>query len=488
MHCTTSAKVIRDNTGVYSEIPVILTAHGPLQSLILYFLANELAHSQQWMAKVRQGVCLLLDYMEANQGNFDNPKELFGAFSQRLTTGTVGLDGADESGLFWQGRSVSTVNQLVNLVTNYSDWMSKNLGTEQLNPWRNATRAEEMLAWAAWHQKRDRAFLAHAWDRKLASIEMTRTRQVMLQKTPIIDHDGVKYFPDDRVSDLLFKGFIVPGKHKSSRINERLNLRNILITVLMHYGGLRMSEPFHLFVHDVMPDPDRQGSALVRIFHPSQGTAPLDWPDSMGKPTRCNRRRYLREKFGIRPRNEYLVTSQMHAGWKGNMLDSNSHAMYVNWFPTWAGELFWKIWILYMCQRVQLQCMHPYAFVTESGTPFAIDTFEAQHSRAIERIGLLPAKNLGTTPHAHRHSFGQRLTDAGISPIFRKKALHHKSLESQTVYTEPNRKKLARALEEASLPRCDGTFQPPPDFLAHGFEDVDPLGLMSGPNPKLRRK
>jgi hypothetical protein len=38
--------------------------------------------------------------------------------------------------------------------------------------------------------------------------------------------------------DLLFKGFIVPGKQKSPRIEERLNLRDILITMLLHYGGL----------------------------------------------------------------------------------------------------------------------------------------------------------------------------------------------------------------------------------------------------------
>ena len=34
----------------------------------------------------------------------------------------------------------------------------------------------------------------------------------------------------------------------------------------------------------------------------------------------------------------------------------------------------------------------------------------------------------------------------------------------------------------------DGAALPPPDFLAYGFKDVDPLGLLSGPTPRLLRR
>ena len=86
---------------------------------------------------------------------------------------------------------------------------------------------------------------------------------------------------------------------------------------------------------------------------------------------------------------------------------------------------------------------------------------------------------------------GQRLSDLQLDAIFLKKALHHKSLESQAVYTEPDRVKLNRAID-AALARAekaeDSVALPPPDFLAYGFKDVDPLGLFSGPNPKLLRR
>jgi site-specific recombinase XerC len=487
-HTTIRGKVHRDKTGVVTEIPVIVTEYGPLLPLVDYFLAHVQVRSAAWMTKTAQAVSLLIDYMAANHDCFNDPKDLFETFSQRLYTGTVGNDGIDLSGLYWQGRNPAVVRMLANSVSGFSDWMAKEQDSRPLNPWREATRSEEMLAWAAWHQKRDRAFLAHTWDLQAASLAMTRARNTLLMRTPVIDHEPVKRFPDERMHDLLFKGFIVPGKQKSPRLEERLNLRDILITMLMHYGGLRMSEPFHLYVHDVVPDPMHADQALVRIYHPSLGTAPPDWLDARGKPMNCNRLTYLKGKYALRPRNEYAVTDQLFAGWKGNALDSREQFMFVNWFPQWAGELFWKLWVLCMAQRAQLACDHPFAFVTQKGKPYALDSFERQHRRAVERIDLQVAKAMGTSPHGHRHAFGQALADAEIDPIFRKKALHHKSLESQVVYTEPDRVKLVRALEAAAEREKTGTVLPPPDFLTYGFKDVDPLGLLSGPNQKLLRR
>lgn len=487
-HVTVRMKVVRDNTGIVSEIPVILTEAGPLMPLVTYILERKHVRSQSAITKLMQAVGLLLDYMEANHDRYDNPKELFAGFVQRLHTGTVGEDGADPSGLYWFGRSPPVVRAMASQISAFSDWMAEKQGTTPLNPWRQATRAEQMLAWAAWHHKRHRAFLAHTWDREAASLKITQARNALLQRTPVIDHDPVKRFPQERFQELLFRGFIVPGKQKSPRIEERLNLRDILITLLLNGGGLRMSEPFHLYVHDVLPDPMNPKRAWVRVFHPSLGLAPDDWLDARGKPIRCNRDAYLRGKWGMLARTQYPSAHQWHAGWKGNALDSAAHFMDVHWFPTWAGDLFWMLWVFYMAQRARMTCDHPFAFVTLDGKPYAIDSYQRAHKRAVERIGLKAAKALGTSPHAHRHAYGQRLTDAGIDSGSKKKALHHKSLESQLVYTESDRVKLARLLEGATQRGDAGSMQPPPDFLAYGFRDVDPLGLMSGPDPKLTQR
>ena len=487
-HVTVIAKVVSDNTGIVAEIPVILTDYGALMPLVEYIMEIKHLRSTATITKLVQAVGLLLDYMEANHDSYEDPKELFAGFVQRLYTGTVSEDGQDPSGLYWNGRNPSVVRQAVAQLSAFSDWMAEKQGTQPFNPWRQATHAEEMLAWAAWHHKRDRAFLAHTWDRNSASLKMTRARNVLLKKTPIIDHDEAKHFPEEHFHDLIFRGFIRPGKQKSSRIEERLNLRDILITLLMHYGGLRMSEPFQLYVHDVVIDPLREGSAWVRVYHPSLGQAPNDWFDAKGRPIKCKRDEYLRGKWGMQPRTEYPESHQWHAGWKNIVVDESQQFINVNWFPTWAGELFWIIWVFYMVHRVQLRCDHPFAFVTLEGKPYGIDSFQHAHKAAVQRIGLQPAKALGTSPHGHRHAYGQRCREAGLDPVVRKKAMHHASLQSQTVYTEPPRAAVMRAMEIAMQRQQDGeNALPQPDFLAYGFKDVDPLGLMSGPNPKLRR-
>src|SRR5262245_21360077 len=147
-HTTVRGKVHRDNTGVVTEIPVIVTEHGVLQPLVDYFLIHAQVRSSAWMLKVAQAVGLLIDYMAANHDCFDDPKDLFETFTERLYTGTVGGHGTDPSGLYWQGRNEPVVRVLVQCLSGFSDWMADRHGSKPLNPWREATRSEEMLAWA----------------------------------------------------------------------------------------------------------------------------------------------------------------------------------------------------------------------------------------------------------------------------------------------------------------------------------------------------
>lgn len=497
-HTVAYYQVARDNTGIHEEIPVILTEFGPLKPLIDYVLEKRHVLSESNLSKLVQAVGLLIDYMEANHEAFHDPKAMFNVFVQRLYSGTVGVDGYDPSGLYWDARTPPVVRVLVNHLSSFSDWMAKHQGGRQLNPWRQATRAEEQLAWAAWHHQKSRSFLGHTMDVDAAALKVSRARSALLKRNPVIDHEPVKYFPKGRINDLLFKGFIVPGKQKSPRIEERLNLRDILITMLMHYGGLRMSEPFHLYIHDVIPDDTAPGEAMVKIYHPTLGLAPPDLRDAKGKAVSCDRKTYLRAKYGMLPRTDYKKSHTQHAGWKENALDGKQNFMYVHWVPSWAGKQFWMLWVFYMAQRDRIMAHrdksipdHPYAFVTLDGKPYGIKAFEDAHAKAVNRIGLVVAKALGTTPHGHRHDYGQHLADLKLDPVFVKTALHHKSLESQAVYTEPDRAKLKRAIDSAvsqAAAAGRGTALPPPDFLAYGFKDVDPLGLLSGPHPKLMRR
>ncbi|APW35995.1 hypothetical protein RD110_01210 [Rhodoferax koreense] len=250
-----------------------------------------------------------------------------------------------------------------------------------------------------------------------------------------------------------------------------MNLRDILITMLMHYGGLRVSEPFHIYVHDIRPDVINPQMANVRVFHPSEGKAPLDWKDAIGKPINTNRANYLKGKYGLLPRTDYKDTSQMYAGWKNNLLTDSTKSMHVHWFPTWAGELFLKIWSLYLIRRAQFND-HPFAFVTLSGKPYALDSFQSAHKAAVKRIGLSYSKFEGTTPHGHRHDFGRRLAEAKVNELVIKKALHHKSMKAQVVYTEPDINQISKIFEEITSENSDLNITPASNPVDFGFPQL----------------
>jgi len=491
-HTVIRMRVVSDNTGVHDVLPVIVTDRGPLVPLVLFMRSPQARPGRSSQEKLVQVVGLLLDFMEANHHCFDNPAHLLAAFVERLYTGTVSTDGEDPSGLYWTAKSAVSVKQLVGILSRFSDWLVEHQDAKPLNPWREATAVEQRLAWAAWHHKKNRSFLAHTMSRDTARLEMSRARNVLLKRTPVVDREAAKFFPEDQIENLLFRGFTVAGKRKSSLLHERLNLRDMLISMLMHYGGVRMSEPFHLYVQDVISEPSDPNQAFVRIYQPSEGLAPPDWKGPDGKPMKyINRRDYLRGKHQLLPRNEYWKTDNLFAGWKGGALDDKTQFMRVFFFPTWTASYFWQLWKLYLIQRAMMNCMHPFAFVTAKGAPYSVQAFKKAHKAAVERIGLVAAKALGTTPHGHRHAYGQRLTEADIDPIFRKKALHHRSLESQVVYTEPDSKKLLQAMtaaEERAQRGESAVHFTPPDLLAHGFKDVDPLGLLSGPRKLLRKR
>jgi len=78
-HVRINAKVVTDDTGIQTEIPVILIEHDgrifELEPLVDYFLANIQAKSLSWAQKLCQGVEMLLDYMAANYAYFSNPAD-----------------------------------------------------------------------------------------------------------------------------------------------------------------------------------------------------------------------------------------------------------------------------------------------------------------------------------------------------------------------------------------------------------------------------
>lgn len=499
-------KIIEDNSLIPEEMPILLTEVGALEPLVDYFLEYD-SLGETSRNKTEQSVRLLLDFMSANRGVFDEPEEMFRVFVKRLKSGTIGKDGTDPSGLYWPKRSPGTAGPLIYRLTEFSDFMAKKYGTKPLNPFTEATGHEEQLNWAAYMHKKHRSFFAHIWKDEQGKKETGRTRRRKGDPKLVSTLTETKNFPKDHIFDLLFKGFARPGKQVTHPLCERFNLRNILITILLHGGGLRLSEPFHLYVHDVCEDPLRPECALVRVYHPKEGTAPPDLLDAWGNPIKgLSREDYLLKKFGMKPRDSYLKKDRLHAGWKDPLLNNGTdNFMQVFWFPTFWGRLFWKLWHIYLQQLLLVERHHPFAFVNFSGPnigdPYSMESFsktckgeleKGAHPQAVKKIGLLPCKNEGTTPHGHRHCYANALNSVplGENPTEHAKiiqsAMHHKSIESQLVYGLPTVTQVTKAMASAEHKLTQGKDTSAlPDMTKYGFETVDPLGLFSGPFPKL---
>jgi site-specific recombinase XerD len=434
---TVTARIHTDSTGAYLELPVILTTAGPLIPLLDYCVTRH-DRSISWMKKLVSAVSLFLDYLEVNPSEPEMWR-LFRNFAQRLYAGSFDIDtGLDPSGLCWQPLPQSTASYIVIQISDFFEWLGNvNPSSAKLNPRYQSGSYDQRIHQMAYLYRRSKAFLGHTWIMNAKSDEGRFTR---IKRAPKIAKRQPPEFPDERLEELLFKGFQLGGN---------FDYRGMLITLLMHGAGFRVSETFHLYVADVAPHPLDETTALVYIHHPSLGIAPDQWRNKNGKES--NRQEYLATCWGMKPRTELMGNAG--AGWKNPLLDGK-HYMRASWFDPIYGKWFLQLWGLYMRQVAMINRNHPFAFVNLHREPigaiYTMDSFRKAHRAAVLRIGLPYGKSYGTTDHGHRHSYAQRLRRGGIEPFMLQEFMHHRSIDSQEIYTRPTWAESIEALEAAA--------------------------------------
>ncbi|WNO03170.1 gamma-mobile-trio recombinase GmtY [Rhodoferax mekongensis] len=446
------ARVYTDETGISYEMPVLLTPQGPVHVLLDYLLEHWDTRSPSWMLKVTSSVRLFLDYLDAHS-SYPNEQAIFQTFRQRLITGTIAPEsGEDPSGLWWSAKGPHKSTRVIRHLTDFFNWWAaRNPGKgNPANTWAGSQH-DLRLAESAYKYRRNKAFLGHTWSafEESARSPGNKGASGKVHAPPRVEKETALAFPEDRILDLILKGF---------KVGNRYNYRDMLITLLLNGAGFRESEPFHLYLWDVQEDPLHKGQALVLIHHPAWGDAPPDpsWTDINGRPRQGRRVEYLAERYGLVPRYWKLSTSA--AGWKGGMHESKYGGYYKQayWFVPEFGKLFWTIWNLYAEQVLSVDASlraHPYAFMNLMREPIGglhkMGKYEASHAAAVRRIGLEPSKGLGTTIHGHRHAYGQRLRKAGVPKEMIRRFLHHTDLDSQNVYTEADRNECVKHLRLA---------------------------------------
>ena len=481
------AKIAQESSGVTTDIPVILTDEGVLASVADYVLSLQLnGISLSTINKHIQSITLLIEFMDANKGIFDNPEEMFSVFARRLYSGTVRENGLDPSGLYWIPATTGTVSRHISHLTNFTNWVSdKGLG-KPLNTLRTATRHEERIQYAAWFRRNQNDFLGHIKDKSI-NATVKRARSIK-GRTPLAKtEDDAIAFPTGKFELFYLQGL---GGAKDPRVA----LRDKLILLLLHGAGFRRSEALLLWVTDVFEDPSDPDRAIVRIYNEIEGTAPEGWKTRRGIKTR---KAYLQEKYARSPRQE--MQSTQHLGWKSKVADHKDGYLEAYFFPQEFARVFMSLWRQYLIYRASVECHHPYAFISFDsrylGNPYTYNAFNQSYAAGLRRITLKPNKSEGLDPHGHRHNYGRRLMDAGVDPLIRKKCLHHKSLDSQVVYTLPSSAKVSQALSQASQQLQLGldTAKTVASFdwktlAEHGFDDHDPNDNFTGKDPRLGKR
>lgn len=422
-----------DQTGKALSLPAIYTDSGLLISHLRY-LAVYASKSGSWQDRSVFSVMLLIRYINTNQSSFEDTTSLLRSFCQCLTLGTINPSTLeDESNLYWIPRSIEDARALLGHITNYTDWLSEQPEYDQnrINNFRLATSAEQRLNWCAYYHKKGRVFLNHLIDQNAVATQLRFVRQIQISKNSCIQVLSTKRFPSSEIRRILDLGLVQPRAGFDEDGKAIPDYKNQAITLLMHYGGVRKSEVFHLYLTDIHVD-QRRKEAIVRIYHPSEGLSP--------DPQYSYRREYLSREFGLKPRTDYLKSERLHAGWKGLLLSDRRRFFQVQFFPPDKATEFLLVWRSYLaCQRVEPSFgnEHPYAFTNSNGHPETLKNFQRMHFDAVRRIEIECSKNLGTTEHGHRHAYGYRLAEHGFSQVEIQKAMHHKSPDSCLVYTQP---------------------------------------------------
>ncbi|WP_095191428.1 gamma-mobile-trio recombinase GmtY [Pseudomonas sp. Irchel 3E19] len=463
------AKVIVDESGFRSEMPILLSEQGVVLPLLDYLLSKQIDRSPDWLRRVVSSAKLLITYMEVNQSSFSEPEMLFQSFATRLFTGTVDDNGFDPSGLYWIPASTLMANRHINILKGLTDFLADHSHVTHMNPLVTESSHDQRLSYASWYRRNQFDFLGHIKN-KTINETAGKARSIRGRRALNRGGDEAVAFPESLFEQFYLKGF-------GSASDRRCSVRDQLIPIMMHGAGLRESQALHLWVQDVEIDPHDPLKALIRIYHPEEGKALGGWKSVSGK---TNRSAYLREVYALPPRNQLRGTRRV--GWKTRYVDHRDGYIQLYWFPDDFGRLFLTLWNEHLYYIASVERQHPYAFISYEkrslGKPYTLNAFNENYAAALARIGLNPAKVEGLSPHGHRHAYGRRLVRANVDSIVIKKALHHSSMESQGVYTTPSIMDVNEALTKATdLLKNTPTKKSTDAQIANGFQE---FGLMGG--------
>ncbi len=463
-------------------IPVIILDTGQILYEAWYFFRAEgvRGHSSSWFEKAAQYIGRFYDYFWATHGNApisqQSANNLINDCISAFEHGTVQPDRTDPTGLFWSPWMPSKVSHARSVLREFCRAIADLWGED--NPLSASRFAQTTLGAFAREQKKFRSKLFHLAARDTSYRKGKTLREA---RGAITGRAGTaKIFPKDLVGRLLFEGCLRTRKATDfgHPLADKYNLPLMMAVTLLAGGGFRKSEMFHLYTDDVR-------ASEIRLYDPVLGR--IAWRDKHTGQQKVERRtEYLAAQFGRVPRNKLPRGDSQHAGWKSMLLDYGEPRFYsvLQWVNGQKRRLFYHLYNVYRDYVLPTGLDHPYLFVSlshgEFGQPWTVGAFNDAFNEALRRIGEEPDAERGLNPHGLRHLYGQTLVEMGMPPLVIQHAMHHRSIESQLIYTKPSTERVRQMLEAASRFNSDDGFVLPGNngLLEYNWRS-DPLKLFS---------
>lgn len=448
------------------------------QPLLDYFADNQ-DKSLGWKRRSARAIGLFFDFCSVYEFNDSNSvrnvhSAACKAFIRAVQRGTINKDGVDKTGLFWAPMSPKVVCELARHLDHFVDGILHNLSDlRDDHPLKQLARSfsskprndGELVRFLVGARRRhEKCFLRHLKndDKEAAKLRRSSRESLGLEKLAS-GQRTVKRMNPQLIVRLLEVGFV--KNESAENLFDREDVTAKMIFLLLMGAGLRLSEPLQLWFNDVVYLTFGEEERCVPMLrHPDQAETFL-----VGE---TGTRRQFLDRLGLPPRKEAAEKS-LRAYWKNLDLDPSTNQTEAFFFHSSLEELFSSYYNAYLDYRRRLvgmrvargECPHPFLFVAKGedhssgqsciGNPYSYSAFERAWERALRRIEArfvepIPrGKKFGTTPHALRHAYAQTLVNAGIVPQAIKKAMHHRHIESQRVYTEPEWEMVNAALSKA---------------------------------------
>ncbi|MEM5498133.1 tyrosine-type recombinase/integrase [Paraglaciecola mesophila] len=451
------------------KIPALYINEGKqpvlVNSLVEYFLAYP-NRSLNWMRSNARALGLFYDYCSAlavlhsTHEPVHFHKRILRQFGIALHKGTIdSATHTDDMQLFWPPSSLRNAKTILASLQNFIAWCDSDglipvSSDKQVTLPVNETTSLRFLAQAS--KAKAFMFLSHATTTNTIAenIKRRHDKEIVHLGTDNRGLGEAKTFPSELVTPLLQYGFV---KDETSNIPEvREDITAKMITILLMFGGTRVSEPFHLWFNDSIPQID--GTCKVLLRHPSEASTNLLGEESV------LRKVYL-ESRNLLPRNNSRNSKSYKAGWKELKVDNTLSAP-VFFLHKAAEKLYREMFIYYLNYRQVLMDSyiqkngtdHPFLFVKKTdnpGEPYSMAAYTKALKKAYARIGLREGKQIkfgkyeGTSPHGMRHLYGRILSEAGVHVKVIQNGLRQRSVLSQGVYTQPTFNHIANQLEKA---------------------------------------